>query len=160
MSCTRLRFEPDLTPLPDTLFSFGIVMWECATRQLPFNHLATTWAIRSAVEDGERPPLLDDAPPGTRNQHDVYTFAKLALCSFDIHTQHLASHPRMSHSPRVCLPLAIRSHCFRVLLGYNGVMERCWSADPDARPTFSEVVQALESIATPEGQEFVREQAK
>lgn len=38
-------------------------MWECATRRLPFADLKTSWAIRRAVEEGQRPEIPDNLPP-------------------------------------------------------------------------------------------------
>eukprot|EP00055_Hartaetosiga_balthica_P016027 m.98859 g.98859 ORF g.98859 m.98859 type:complete len:1251 (-) comp9023_c2_seq2:133-3885(-) len=39
------------------VYSFGIVMWEVYTRELPFEHLRTPWEIRTAIIDGERPAI-------------------------------------------------------------------------------------------------------
>lgn len=44
------------------VYSFGIVMWEVWTRDVPFKDLKTVWGIRAAVVDGQRPPLPADAP--------------------------------------------------------------------------------------------------
>lgn len=39
------------------------MIWEILTRDLPWAHVATTWAIRDKVESGERPPIPGNAPP-------------------------------------------------------------------------------------------------
>ena len=44
------------------VYSFGIVLWEVWTRDLPFKEIKTVWGIREAVEAGQRPPLPVDAP--------------------------------------------------------------------------------------------------
>ncbi|EGD72081.1 TKL/DICTY4/DRK protein kinase [Salpingoeca rosetta] len=53
-----------LYSLSADVYSFAIVMWECATRELPFNEIESPWDIREAVDGGHRPPLVDDAPAG------------------------------------------------------------------------------------------------
>jgi hypothetical protein len=44
-------------------YRFGIVMWEVWTRELPFEHITTSWDIAEAVQNGERPPALCGADP-------------------------------------------------------------------------------------------------
>ena len=51
-----------LTPLLNDLYSFGIVMWEIWMRDVPFQQFRTIWDIRSAVEQGTRPPIPADMP--------------------------------------------------------------------------------------------------
>ena len=46
--------------LPADVYSFGIFMWEVLSRQAPFAHLKTVWAVRNAVVAGERPPVPAD----------------------------------------------------------------------------------------------------
>ena len=45
------------------VYSFAIVLWEIATRQVPFADISSAWAVRQAVVDGERPPIPEHAPP-------------------------------------------------------------------------------------------------
>ncbi len=44
------------------VYSYGIVLWEIWTRDLPFRDLKTIWAIRGAVVGGSRPPVPADSP--------------------------------------------------------------------------------------------------
>jgi hypothetical protein len=43
-------------------YSFGIVLWEIWTRQLPFHQYRFCYVVASAVERGERPPIPDNCP--------------------------------------------------------------------------------------------------
>eukprot|EP00056_Hartaetosiga_gracilis_P004239 m.72841 g.72841 ORF g.72841 m.72841 type:complete len:1162 (-) comp11758_c2_seq4:142-3627(-) len=52
--------QGDLYSLSADVYSFGIVMWEIYTRQLPFEHLNSPWAVREAVINGERPSIPKD----------------------------------------------------------------------------------------------------
>ncbi len=52
-----LRGDTNYTPAAD-VYSFGIVLWELATRTLPYDSLHATWAVRDAVLAGERPALV------------------------------------------------------------------------------------------------------
>ncbi|KJE93674.1 TKL protein kinase [Capsaspora owczarzaki ATCC 30864] len=47
------------------VFAFGIVAWETAARQLPYKGMNDK-AIRSAVNEGDRPDIPDDATPTLR----------------------------------------------------------------------------------------------
>ena len=81
------------------MYSFGMIMWELLTREIPWSEIKETQAIRffgalsSALENNQRP-----------------------------------------HIP---LEL-IESHQDFVTL-----MQKCWATDPESRPTFKEVVVAL-----------------
>ena len=44
------------------MFSFGIVLWEIWTRQLPFFQYKFFHDVDDAVERGERPQLAQDCP--------------------------------------------------------------------------------------------------
>ncbi|XP_062515610.1 dual specificity protein kinase shkC-like [Corticium candelabrum] len=46
------------------VYSFGIVMWEIWTRQLPFQQYRFAYEVRDAVASGERPQIPDMCPQG------------------------------------------------------------------------------------------------
>ncbi|MCO5547512.1 hypothetical protein L7F22_037374 [Adiantum nelumboides] len=73
------------------VYSFGIVLWELITGNLPFQNMTAVQAAFAVVNKGIRPEIPTDCSPS------------LAL-----------------------------------------IMTRCWDANPDVRPAFSEVVQLLE----------------
>ncbi|EDQ87620.1 uncharacterized protein MONBRDRAFT_27170 [Monosiga brevicollis MX1] len=43
--------------LPADVYSFAIVMWEIATRKLPWSELTRSWDVAAAVEEGRRPTV-------------------------------------------------------------------------------------------------------
>jgi serine/threonine protein kinase len=56
-----LRGERDYTAAID-VYSFGVILWELATRGAPFAELADQFAITAAVLAGQRPPVADGGP--------------------------------------------------------------------------------------------------
>ena len=44
------------------IFSFGILVWEITTTDVPFANCLGTYQVMCAVCDGERPPIPDDCP--------------------------------------------------------------------------------------------------
>lgn len=74
------------------VYSFGIVLWELITGNLPFQNMTAVQAAFAVVNKGTRPQIPIDCSP--------------ALAQ---------------------------------------IMTRCWDANPDVRPPFSEVVQLLEA---------------
>ncbi|KAI5069709.1 hypothetical protein GOP47_0016010 [Adiantum capillus-veneris] len=73
------------------VYSFGIVLWELVTGNVPFQNMTAVQAAFAVVNRGRRPDIPQDCPA-----------------------------PLIS------------------------IMTRCWDANPDERPSFSEVVQLLE----------------
>ena len=73
------------------VYSFGIVLWELVTGNLPFANMTAVQAAFAVVNKGVRPAI-----------------------------------------PHDCLPALAE------------IMTRCWDANPDARPPFTEVVRMLE----------------
>jgi serine/threonine protein kinase len=49
----ELIFSLPYGPAVD-VFSFGVVLWEIATRQMPWSDLASVFAIENAVTTGQR----------------------------------------------------------------------------------------------------------
>ncbi|KAG8046750.1 hypothetical protein GUJ93_ZPchr0008g11543 [Zizania palustris] len=75
------------------VYSFGIVLWELITGDLPFANMTAVQAAFAVVNRGVRPVI-----------------------------------------PRDCLPTL------------GEIMTRCWDANPDARPPFTEIVRMLEQV--------------
>jgi tetratricopeptide (TPR) repeat protein len=44
------------------IFSFGILLWELVTRQIPFDHLDRDFDIINAIKTGQRPTIPDECP--------------------------------------------------------------------------------------------------
>jgi serine/threonine protein kinase len=44
------------------IFSFGILLWELVTRQIPFDHLDRDFDIINAIKKGQRPTIPDECP--------------------------------------------------------------------------------------------------
>lgn len=44
------------------VYSWGIILWECLSRELPFKSFESSYSIMWSVFDGHRPPLLDGCP--------------------------------------------------------------------------------------------------
>lgn len=61
MSCVQILNREPITQKTD-VYSFGMVVWECLTRQLPWADLAGVDMLLLAVTGGERPTIPPDAP--------------------------------------------------------------------------------------------------
>ena len=55
--------DGDRYGLPADVYSYGIVLWEVATQQLPWLDKQHSWDIANAVQAGERPDMTE-VPPG------------------------------------------------------------------------------------------------
>lgn len=49
------------------VYSFGIVLWEIMSRELPFKQLKTRWEIKEAITSGKRPEVLPTSPAAYAN---------------------------------------------------------------------------------------------
>lgn len=45
------------------IYSWGIILWECLSRELPFKSFESLYSIMWSVYYGHRPPLLEGCPP-------------------------------------------------------------------------------------------------
>lgn len=104
------------------VYSFGMVLWELLSGAAPFSEVRKQDEVRHKVILGDRPHIPH-----------IFYGSNIDRCT---------TPPNASFSPN-----AANIHLAdTVFAPYIHLIERCWSTDPEARPTSNEVEQLLEMM--------------
>jgi hypothetical protein len=132
---------------PVDVFSFAIVLWELATKQLPYDGWAAPQVIVAVAHRGERLPL--PTPPrcfkrtttasiatGGESEHITSSHEGIKEEEEEEDGQLIADNGVVEEGEGSC-------DCPEPFLS---LIEACWAHDPDARPTFTDIVLRLENM--------------
>jgi serine/threonine protein kinase len=117
----EVLFQQPYTQKAD-VYSYGIVLFEILTQQLPWNELPSSFILghlEKALREGRRPVITPRLQPEDAEDGS-------------------SSSSRPSSAAGATTVEASDSEAL-----YTELMQRCWAQSPDSRPTFEEVVAAL-----------------
>jgi len=116
---------------PVDVFSFAIVLWELSTRQVPYEGWAAPQVIVAVAHRGERLPLPRPSAKHTAN-NGVMPEANEG--------NDFVSENQMRVQAEMCDGNEEECVCPAQFLQ---LISECWAQDPNSRPRFSEVEEAL-----------------
>ncbi|GAB5575749.1 mitogen-activated protein kinase kinase kinase 20 [Prionailurus iriomotensis] len=108
-------------------YSYGVVLWEMLTREVPFKGLEGLQVAWLVVEKNEKRRFQNCTPPAR---------AKLVAWLPDLSADFVVVYERMR--------LTIPSSCPR---SFAELLRQCWEADAKKRPSFKQIISILESMS-------------
>ena len=118
-------------------YSYGIMCWEMFARQTPFMNMNPHQAVLAVISENARPEIPAFVPPRFQELIQVHT---------QIPTQIYTARKRHMHDQS--MRYRIKTKCFMHVHSprLTHSLQACWTRDPAQRPTFQQLITALEII--------------